>query len=81
MSLYIRDAAVDGLARQVQRALKAPTKTEAVRVALQNELDRANRSVPLPDRIRRYQDAMRALGPNAPEFDLKKFMDDGWNGV
>lgn len=79
MALYIRDEKVDGLARQVQKALNASTKTEAVRLALENELRRANATVRLADRVKKYQEATRALGPNAAG-DLKAFMDEGWGG-
>ena len=41
MPLYIRDTDIDALAAKVQEALKVPTKTEAVRLALQHELQRA----------------------------------------
>lgn len=78
MSLYIRDKDVDALAKEVQQAIDAPTKTEAVRVALQNELDRAQRKPPLAERIRKYQDMAGAFGPLAGKFDEKAFMDDLW---
>jgi antitoxin VapB len=78
MSLYIRDDEVDALARQLQSAIKAPTKTEAVRIALKRELERANAALPLRDRIKKFQDAVDALGPRDPDFDQKKFMDEGW---
>ncbi|TIL43383.1 type II toxin-antitoxin system VapB family antitoxin [Mesorhizobium sp.] len=78
MSLYIRDNEVDALARQLQSAIKAPTKTEAVRIALKRELERANAVLPLSERIKKYQDAASALGPNDPTFDMKKFMDEAW---
>ncbi|TGR16777.1 type II toxin-antitoxin system VapB family antitoxin, partial [Mesorhizobium sp. M8A.F.Ca.ET.197.01.1.1] len=51
MSLYIRDDEGDALARQLQSAIKAPTKTEAVRIALKRELERAHAVLPLSERI------------------------------
>lgn len=39
MPLYIKDDAIDLLARQYQAAINAPSKTEAVRRALQNAMD------------------------------------------
>lgn len=39
MPLYIKDDAIDRLARRYQALTKAPTKTEAVRLALQKALD------------------------------------------
>ena len=78
MSLYIRDDSVDALARQVQQAINAPNKTEAVRIALQRELDRVRDELPLKARIRKFQDAAKSLGPDDPDLDMKKFMDEMW---
>jgi antitoxin VapB len=79
LSLYIRDDDVDALAKKVQQVTKAPTKTEAVRRALENELARAEQAVPLKERVRKIQDSVRAkMGPNKPDFDMKKFTDDMW---
>lgn len=39
MPLYIKDDAIDRLARRYQALTKAATKTEAVRLALQKALD------------------------------------------
>lgn len=81
MSLYIRDAEVNALARKLQMATKAATKTDAVRTALRNELERARTATPLRDRIKRLQEATRALGPDNPNFDMKAFMDREWDGL
>ncbi|WEX79609.1 type II toxin-antitoxin system VapB family antitoxin (plasmid) [Sinorhizobium numidicum] len=82
MSLYIRDDAVDELAKQVQQVIKAPNKTEAVRTALLNELERAQKAIPLKERIKKIQDDVRAaMGPDDPNFDMKKFTDEQWGGI
>lgn len=81
MSLYIRDNDVDALARQVQKVIKAPNKTEAVRTALLNELERAKQAIPLKDRIKKIQDDVRAMGTDDPEFDMKKFTDEQWGDI
>ncbi|WP_018238672.1 type II toxin-antitoxin system VapB family antitoxin [Ensifer sp. BR816] len=78
MSLYIRDDAVGDLAKQVQQAINAPNKTEAVRRALLNELERAKKTIPLKGRIKRIQESVRAMGPDDPNFDMKKFTDEQW---
>ena len=39
MPLYIKDDAIDMLARRYQAAVRAPSKTEAVRQALQHAMD------------------------------------------
>jgi len=80
MPLYIRDHAVDELARRVQQITKAPNKTEAVRMALQNELTRRQKTIPLKDRIREVQlRVAQELGANPKPFDMKKFNDDMWD--
>ncbi|MBN9038685.1 MAG: type II toxin-antitoxin system VapB family antitoxin [Rhizobiales bacterium] len=81
MALYIRDNEVDVLARQVQDATNAPSKTEAVRIALQNELERVRKAEPLRERIRKLQDAARAMGPGDPNLDLKAYMDEMWGDM
>ena len=81
MALYIRDHEVDVLAKQVQAATNASSKTEAVRMALQHELERVRKAVPLEDRIKRIQDAVKAMGPDDPDLDMKKFMDEMWDGI
>lgn len=79
MPLYIRDDEVDALARQVQAATGAPSKTEAVRAALRRELERSRRSPPLRERIAAAQAAARRIGPLDPKFDLKAFTDSMWD--
>jgi antitoxin VapB len=81
MALYIRDDEVDVLARQVRDAINAPNKTEAVRLALQHELERTRDAIPLPERIKRLQDAVKAMGPDDPTFDMKEFMDELSGGI
>jgi antitoxin VapB len=79
MSLYIRDDEVDALAKKVQQVTKARNKTEAVRRALQNELARTQQSIPLKERVKKLQDRVQdRMGPNKPDFDMKKFTDDMW---
>lgn len=78
MPLYIRDDEVDALAARLQRETNAPSKTEAVRIALVHELERHRATVPLRDRIARLQNEARKLGLPNPDFDMKKFTDEAW---
>jgi antitoxin VapB len=79
MALYIKDREVDALAAEVQAATGAATKTEAVRKALQNELDRVRAAVPLIERVRRIQELAREkLGPPNPDLDFRKFREELW---
>jgi len=78
MALYIRDDEVNRLATRLQQALKAPSKTEAVRTALANELQRARSDRPMMEWIRKLQDEVKALGLPNHDFDMKKYMDEMW---
>ena len=78
MSLYIRDPKVNQLADELMHRLGAKTKTEAVRVALENELKRASAELTLEERVRKIQDRVAALGPADPDFYEKTFMDKMW---
>ena len=78
MSLFIRDDEVDALARQVQKATNARSKTEAVRTALRHELERVGKPIPLRDRVRKFQVMARQMGPDSQGFDMKSFMDKMW---
>jgi antitoxin VapB len=73
VALSIADPEVENLAGEVQRLLKAPTLTEAVRTALRHEMDAALAARAPSDRIREVQSEYAALGPDSPEVDLKRF--------
>jgi len=81
MALFIRDDAVDALAVKLQKALKAPSKTEAVRRALQGELDRVQQQRPLRERIAKAQAMAGAMGTSDPNFDMKTFTDEMWDNL
>ena len=78
MSLYIRDAKVNQLADELMQRIGTKTKTEAVRIALENELKRVGEEMTLEQRVRKIQDRYAALGPSDPSFDEKAFMDEMW---
>jgi len=78
MPLFIRDDEVDALAGELQKLTKARTKTEAVRRALQNELARTRKALPLRDRLARAKALADAMGPSDPAFDMKTFTDEMW---
>ena len=78
MSLYIRDDAVDALAAQLQQATGAKTKTEAVRTALQHELERVNANKSFAERNARAFALADQLGLPNPDFDQKRFSDEMW---
>lgn len=79
MSLYIRDNHVDELATALMQRLGTRTKTEAVRRALENELDRTAKPVPVQNLIATYQQKLAALGPSDRSYDHKAHMDEGWD--
>ena len=78
MPLFIRDDRVDALAAELQKAIGAPSKKEAVRLALQHELERVRRAMPLRERIAKAMALADAMGPSDPEFDLKTYADEMW---
>lgn len=80
MPLYIRDDSVDELAKAVQAASGAKDKTEAVRVALRNELARLKAKVSMRDKISALQDrAAERLPASMEGVDTKKLFDDLWD--
>jgi antitoxin VapB len=78
MPLYVRDDDVDALAAELQKLTKARSKTEAVRLALQHEIERNRASVPLRERLAKLQERATAIGLPNPNFDMKKFTDEMW---
>jgi antitoxin VapB len=79
MPLYIRDSSVDELAEQVRVRIGARTKTDAVRTALQRELQRVKSETPIRERLAAVRRRAReVLGPPVPGIDIKKIMDDIW---
>jgi antitoxin VapB len=74
MPLNIRDETVNRLARKLA-ARKRVTKTEAVRIALENELRRTDPKLSLLERIRPLQERIQSRGSTGLEAD-KKFYDE-----
>ena len=79
MPLYIRDDEVDALAVKVQAITGARTKTDAVRLALQHEVERNRRGTPLRERLAAAKAAAQQIGPVDPAFDMKTFTDALWD--
>jgi antitoxin VapB len=70
---------VDELADEVMRRRGAKTRTEAVRLALENELKHADAELIMRERIKRIQERVAAdMGPLKVEFDQKAYMDEMW---
>lgn len=78
MPLYIRDNEVDALAAELQAVSGAQSKTEAVRAALQHELQRHRAKVPLRERLAKLQARAAELGLPNRDFDMKRFTDSMW---
>lgn len=79
MPLYVRDERVNQLAEQAQKILKAPTKTDAIRQALERVVQEDGQRPPLAERLNRLRakydmPAYEALEP----FDEKAFLDEMW---
>jgi antitoxin VapB len=74
MTLSIRDAATDRLVRELAKR-KRLGLTEAVRLAVANELKRLDGETPLSERIAAIRRSIVARGPTADKAD-KAFFDD-----
>lgn len=78
MPLYIRDNDVNAMAIELQKLTNAPSKTEAVRQALTEQLHSARGKMTLTEKIRELQDRARKLGTPNRDFDMKVFSDEMW---
>jgi antitoxin VapB len=78
MALNIRNDAVNRLAAKLA-ARKRVTKTDAVRLALENELRRLDEAVPLRERLRSIQ--ARVLGRPATGLPADKAFYDELSGT
>jgi antitoxin VapB len=74
MPLNIRNEAVNQLAEKLA-ARKRVNKTDAVRIALENELRRVDQAVPLRERVRALQDRVLSRPSTGLEAD-KAFYDE-----
>ena len=74
MPLNIRNEAVNELAERLA-ARKRMNKTDAVRIALENELRRLDKAVPLRDRLRPLQERVLSRPATGLEAD-KAFYDE-----
>ncbi len=83
MPLYVRDERVNELAEQARKILNAPTKTDAIRQALQRVVETSEASdtsekPSLRERLKAIQDEVKRLGKPNPDFDDKAFLDEMW---
>lgn len=81
MPLYIRDDAVGALAEKVMKATGAKTKADAVRKALQTQLDAATNRKPLLERLQPILDRADQIGEPDPNFDMKEYTNEMWDSM
>ena len=74
MPLNIRNEEINRLAQKLA-ARKHLSKTDAVKLALENELRRTDKALSLRERLRPLQDRVLARPPTGLEAD-KEFYDD-----
>jgi antitoxin VapB len=79
MPLYIRDDEADELAEKVKTLAGAATKTEAVKIALRNEVARLQRRRSLSQRLDAAKVLARSAGPTDTAFDRKAVTDELWD--
>ncbi|KJS16617.1 MAG: hypothetical protein VR78_07090 [Hoeflea sp. BRH_c9] len=76
MALFIKDETVDALAERYQAAIKAKTKTEAVRQALERALRDRGAKEDYVDRMVAWSKAFNARTQQSEtEYDEKAFID------
>jgi len=75
--LSIRDREVRALAEAVMRTRGAPTLTAAIKLALRNEIDRAEEAIPLRDRVADLRTRALARADRAPSPPLTEEERDG----
>ncbi|PZX47604.1 antitoxin VapB [Cereibacter changlensis] len=80
MPLYIRDDAVNDLAERLA-ALTGENKTQAVRSALEKQIEALQKTETLHERVARIQARARAAGIVADGGDDKALMDDLSGGL
>ncbi|MBW6420526.1 type II toxin-antitoxin system VapB family antitoxin [Rhizobium sp. XQZ8] len=83
MPLYVRDERVNQLAEQAQKILKAPTKTDAIRQALERVVETSEdakpvEKPPLAEQLKAIQDEVKRLGTPNLDFDEKAYLDEMW---
>lgn len=85
MPLYVRDERVNQLAEQARKILKAPTKTDAIRQALERVVENppdktpAEQKPPLRERLDQLRKEFNLPDyASLPPFDEKAFMDEMW---
>lgn len=78
MPLYVRDERVNQLAEQAQKILKAPTKTDAIRQALERVVHEDEKRTPLAERLEKLRQRYQGMGTVDPDFDEKAFLNEMW---
>jgi|GEM_PF-404902 Uncharacterized protein conserved in bacteria len=85
MPLYVRDERVNQLAEQARKILKAPTKTDAIRQALERVVESSpDPAANAPElSLRERLDKLRAKYDMPPyealkPYDEKAFLDEMW---
>lgn len=81
MPLYIRDDSVDALAEKYKKVTGAGSKTEAVRAALQAQLDAELKKMPLLERLQPILARADRIGEPDPDFDMKEYTDEMWDNM
>ena len=75
MPLYVRDETVNDLADKLAREAGL-SKTDAVRIALEHELDALSRKESLAQRVAPLQERARQMGLRPGQGSDKAFMDE-----
>jgi len=72
MPLYVRDERVNQLAEQAQKILKASTKTDAIRQALERIVEAEEQRRPLAERLEKIKQRYQAMGTDDPDNEADR---------
>ncbi|SMD06891.1 type II toxin-antitoxin system VapB family antitoxin [Rhizobium sp. RU36D] len=79
MPLYVRDERVNELAEEVRKILKAPTKTEAIRQALERVMTENASEPTLAERLAKVREKYDLPQyADLETFDQKAYLDEMW---
>ncbi|MFP7675806.1 hypothetical protein ACG74X_20950 [Marivita sp. S0852] len=66
------------LLRRSEMDVSSDVYNDHLRTVLLRELHRLTASEDLCKRVRSLQEQVERMGPQDPDFDMKRFMDEGW---
>ncbi|MDF1871829.1 hypothetical protein [Vannielia sp.] len=66
------------LSRMAEVDVSSDVYNDHLRTVLLRELDRLKANEDLRNRVRSLQEQVERMGSRDPDFDMKRFLDEGW---